>query len=244
MMILPAAVSQAANTPITSVSITVTVPKSGETTATKPGITLPSGSHYELVGAYWISDDYIDELASNVTFEAGKVYNIGIILRAETGYTFDSPTLQATNATRANDFTGSTSGEAFIFVVKVTALPSGSEPQPSEPQPSEPTEKVTLSKLKSVKLTAVSAKKIKVTWKKLTAKQRKKIKQIQIQVSTDKNFTKIVKKKTLSSKKTSWTIPGLKKNTKYYVRIRAYTKDGNVINVSKWVTKNKKTKKN
>ena len=104
-------------------------------------------------------------------------------------------------------------------------------------------EKVTLSKLKSVKLTAVSAKKLKITWKKLTSKERKKIQKIQIQVSTDKKFTKIVKKTLLKSTKTSWTIPGLKKNTKYWVRIRAYTKSGNVINVSKWIVKSKKTKK-
>ena len=115
------------------------------------------------------------------------------------------------------------------------------DPNPS-PNP-EPGEKVSLKKLKSVKHTAVSAKKLKITWKKLTGKERKKIQKIQIQVSTDKKFTKIVKKTLLKSTKASWTIPGLKKNTKYWVRIRAYTKSGNVINVSKWIVKSKKTKK-
>ena len=108
---------------------------------------------------------------------------------------------------------------------------------------SEPAENVCLSKPKSVKLTAVSAKKIKVSWKKLSAKDKKKIKKIQIQVSLDKSFSKLVKEKIVSSGKTSWTIPGLKKNTKYYVRIRAYTKSGNELKVSKWVVKSKKTKK-
>ena len=121
------------------------------------------------------------------------------------------------------------------------------DPDPSpDPNPSpnpDPVEKVSLKKLKSVKLTAVSAKKLKIAWKKLTGKERKKIQKIQIQVSTDKKFTKIVKKTLLKSTKTSWTIPGLKKNTKYWVRSRAYTKSGNVINVSKWIVKNKKTKK-
>ena len=115
------------------------------------------------------------------------------------------------------------------------------DPNPS-PNP-EPVEKVTLKKLKSVKLTAVSAKKLKIAWKKLTGKERKKIQKIQIQVSTDKKFTKIVRKTLLKSTKTSWTIPGLKKNTKYWVRVRAYTKSGNVINVSKWIVKSKKTRK-
>ena len=43
--------------------------------------------------------------------------------------------------------------------------------------------------------------------------------------------------------KASYIIKSLKKNTKYWVRIRAYKKSGNIIYVSKWVTKNKKTKK-
>ena len=109
--------------------------------------------------------------------------------------------------------------------------------------PAGPTEKVTLSKLKSVKLTALSAKKLKVTWKKLSSKDQKKIQKIQIQYSTDKTFKTGVKTKWAKKGKTSYTISGLKKNTKYWVRIRAYKKEGNTIFVSKWITKNKKTKK-
>ena len=104
-------------------------------------------------------------------------------------------------------------------------------------------EQVTLKKLKSVKLKAVSAKKLQISWKKLSKKEKKQIKKIHVQVSTDKNFTTIVKEKFLKNSKSSWTIPGLKKNTKYWVRIRAYTKDGKFTYVSKWITKNKKTKK-
>ena len=104
-------------------------------------------------------------------------------------------------------------------------------------------EKVTLSKLKSVKLTALSAKKLRVSWKKLSSKDQKKIQKIQIQYSKDKTFKTGVKTKWAKKGKTSYTISGLKKNTKYYVRIRAYKKSGNIIYVSKWITKNKKTKK-
>ena len=105
------------------------------------------------------------------------------------------------------------------------------------------TEKVTLKKLKSVKLKALSAKKIEVKWKKLSKKEQKKIQKIEIQYSTDKNFKTGVKTRWAKKTKASYTIKGLKKNTKYWVRIRAYKKSGNIIYVSKWVTKNKKTKK-
>ena len=106
----------------------------------------------------------------------------------------------------------------------------------------EATEKVTLKKLKSVKLKALSAKKLQLTWKKLSKKDQKKIQKIQIQYSTDKTF-KTYKTKWAKKTKSSVKISGLKKNTKYWVRIRAYKKSGNIIYVSKWVTKSKKTKK-
>ena len=105
---------------------------------------------------------------------------------------------------------------------------------------------VPLASLKKIgikKITAVSKKKLKVEWKKLSAKDRKKIQYIQVQVSTSKNFTKIVKQKKVKSSKTSCTISGLKKNTKYYVRIRAYTKSGKNVSISAWTVKSKKTKK-
>ena len=104
-------------------------------------------------------------------------------------------------------------------------------------------ESQTLKKLKSVKLKAVSKKKIQVSWKKLSSKDRKAVKKIQIQVSTDPSFQTILKTKLVSSKKTSCTISSLKKKTKYYIRIRAYTEKDGLKYVSEWVTKSKKTKK-
>ena len=229
MMLIPAAVSQAEETPITSISLTVTVPTAGETAATRPKVTVPSGSPYVVYAANWISDDYNDGLPENYVFEAGKVYNILLsLITASNDYVFQSPTFHITNGTFASIYNGIMSPGNMSIVLKVT-IPF--------------IEKVNLSKPKSVRVKSVSAKKLEVTWRKLSAKDRKKIRQFEIQVSTDKQFTKIVRKKLVSSKKTSWTIPGLKKNTKYYVRIRAYTKSGNFINMSKWVVKSKKTKK-
>ena len=112
-----------------------------------------------------------------------------------------------------------------------------------EPDPG-PLEQGGLKKLSKVKASAVSAKVIRIEWQKLSSKDRKKAKKIEIQVATDKAFTNIVKKKTLNSSKTSWTVSGLTKNRKYYIRIRTFTRKGNVTYVSPWVTKNAKTKRN
>ena len=121
--------------------------------------------------------------------------------------------------------------------------------QPDQPQEEQVRERITLKKkVKSVKAKALSKNKIKVTWKKLSSKYRKKAKMIEIQVSTDKDFTNIVKTKVLKSSKTSYTASGLTKNTRYYIRIRVYnthyeTIDTIIKEVSPWVTKHAKTKR-
>ena len=134
-----------------------------------------------------------------------------------------------------------TAGDTVSEPIKEPKPDPSPEPQP-EPEP-QSDEQITLKKLKSVKLKAVSKKKIQVSWKKLSSKDRKKIKKIQIQVSTDPEFKTILKEKFVSSKKTSYTVGGLKKNTKYYIRVRAYTEKDGIKNVSEWVKKSKKTKK-
>lgn len=93
--------------------------------------------------------------------------------------------------------------------------------------------------LKTVKILKPKAAKKSATikWKKVTKKNLKKIKKIEIQYSTDKNFKKGVKKKYVSAMKTSYKVKGLKKGKKYYVRIRAYTKKNGVVHVSKWSSK-------
>ena len=233
MMIIPTSFSLAVDDAVIStISVSVTAPKAGATTATDPVVTVSTSSHCRLDGAFWIADDYIDTLPPNITFEAGKVYNIGIVCQANEGYTFNAPKIQASGAVVAADFSpqvfNDSQRQMVAFVVKVTAQPA---------------EKVTLKKLKSVKLKALSAKKLEISWKKLSKKEQKKIQKIEIQYSTDKTFQTGMKTKWAKKTKSSYTIKGLKKNTKYYVRIRAWKKDGNIIYVSKWVTKNKKTKK-
>ena len=90
--------------------------------------------------------------------------------------------------------------------------------------------------LKAVKILKPKAAKKSATikWKKISKKDLKKIKKVEIQYSTDKNFKNDVKSKYPSAKKTSYKIKGLKKGKKYYVHIRAYTKSGGVVHVSKW----------
>lgn len=76
-------------------------------------------------------------------------------------------------------------------------------------------------------------KKIEVTWKKL-----KGVTGYEVQYSTNKDFKKGVHtKKVTGAVKVKVTIKGLKKNKKYYVRIRTYKKVGGKKYVSKWSKK-------
>ena len=95
------------------------------------------------------------------------------------------------------------------------------------------------------KVTATSKKKIKVEWQKLSKKEIKKVKYIEVYVSTDKNFETIVGYKQVSPKKSSVTIKDLQKNTKYYVRIRTIGEnEEGVMIFSPWSSVKKvKTKK-
>ncbi len=92
---------------------------------------------------------------------------------------------------------------------------------------------VKISKPKAAK------KKITVKWKKVSKKNLKKISGIQIQVSTDPNFSTILKTVPAGKKKTSKVIKGLQSKTTYYVRIRACAA-GN--HVSDWKSKSVKVK--
>lgn len=249
IMLLPAVVSQADDSNIISeVTVFVTVPKAGTTAETPPEVSVPSGSPYSVITNVWAAADKKGGLPATAVFESGKKYAYFLILQRTEGYSFASPCIinvidRNTHQPLYIDLMNASAVYLFFFA-EFTVPPAVSKPDPKpDPVPEGPTEKVTLSKLKSVKLTAVSAKKLKVSWKKLSSKDRKKIKKIEIQYSTDKKFKNNVKSKFVSSGKTSYTISGLKKNTKYYVRVRAYTRSGQVINLSKWVTKNQKTRK-
>ena len=90
---------------------------------------------------------------------------------------------------------------------------------------------VKISKPKAVKRAVT------VKWKKVSKKNKKKIKGIEIQIGTDRQFNNIVKSVTAGKGKTSKKIKGLKSKTKYWVRIRAYKYSGKVKHVSAWKIK-------
>lgn len=75
-------------------------------------------------------------------------------------------------------------------------------------------------KVKITKAKNVKTKKLTVKWKKTS-----KAKGYQIQIASNKKFTKGKKTKTLS--KTTYSFKKLKKNKYYYVRVRAYAYDSN-----------------
>ena len=81
---------------------------------------------------------------------------------------------------------------------------------------------------------AAGSKSLTAKWKKLSKKNQKKVKGIEIQVAQNKKFTKNVKtvrvKKGASSKK----INKLAKKKTYYVRIRTYQKKKGVTTVGPW----------
>ena len=94
------------------------------------------------------------------------------------------------------------------------------------------TEKITISKKPSIKKPSATKNKITVNWKHFThtskkaRKKWKKIKKVQVQCATDKDFKNIVKTATVSKSKTEKEIKGLKKKTKYYVRVRYFDGTG------------------
>ena len=106
------------------------------------------------------------------------------------------------------------------------------------------TEKVALENVKNIKLKLYNKTYVRVTWIKLTNKQRKKIKNIEIQLSTDKSFRKDVHIVRMKSGKTKYVFKKLKKKKTYYIRVRTYTDQGNIRYVSRWCARRKiKTKK-
>lgn len=97
--------------------------------------------------------------------------------------------------------------------------------------------KITLKKTKA-KLSSVKKTSMKVSWKKVSNASG-----YQIQYSTSSKF-KNAKTVKVSAKKSSTTIKKLKKNKKYYVRVRSYNKSSGKTVYSSWSSKvSKKTKK-
>lgn len=103
--------------------------------------------------------------------------------------------------------------------------------------------------LPKVKIKKPSAKKTSITvkWTKLNKKQLKKSKatHYEIWVSESSSYPAgaTTKEKIVKKSKSSWTCKGLKKNKKYYVKIRAIKYVGGAKHVGKWKQKTIKTKK-
>ena len=96
----------------------------------------------------------------------------------------------------------------------------------------------TIKDLPAVKMSKPKASKkaITVKWKKISKKNKKKIKGIEIQYSLD-GFKTIAGTKYAKKTKTSYKIKGLKSRRKYWVRIRTYKNTSEGKHVSDWKTK-------
>lgn len=90
--------------------------------------------------------------------------------------------------------------------------------------------KITVKSTALKKVVNKKNKKIEVTWRKI-----KGVTGYEVQYSTYSNFKKGVRTKRITgASKGKVTITGLKKNKKYYVRVRAYKKVNGKKYVSKW----------
>ena len=263
MFVIPSAVALAASEPIAEVKINLTIPEAGKMVADYYPVPLTfssteSFSLYQSMFAYLKTEglrpgqNKFQYLPGDHVFTAGEEMFVWFDLSAKSQYRFTESTKFTVNTKNVTVFEHQVKDDgSMAFITLKFYIPGADpDPQPSQPtepteptEPTQPTEKVTLSKLKSAKLKALSTNKIKITWKKLSKKEQSKIQKIEIQYSTDKTFKTGVKTKWVKKTKNSYTIKGLKKNTKYWVRIRVYKKGGNIIYVSKWVKKNKKTLK-
>lgn len=104
------------------------------------------------------------------------------------------------------------------------------------------------SSIPKVKASKPATKKATVTakWKKLNKKQLKKSKatHYEVWICENKGFAKgLTKEKIVKKGKASVKFTGLKKNTKYYVQVRAIKYVNGVKHVGKWSQKKIKTKK-
>ncbi len=95
-----------------------------------------------------------------------------------------------------------------------TTSPDGVTPTPT-------VKPVTVSKVEISAAKRTAKKKAVVKWKKVAGASG-----YQITYATTRSFKKATTK-TISAKKVSYTLTKLKKNTKYYVKVRAYKKNGN-----------------
>ena len=182
IMIIPAAVSTAAANPgISSVSVSFTPPKAGTRASVRPSAQTPSGLNYtyNAGSSYWFDANTLQQLPSSAVLQAGKKYFARLCIEPkDSGDCFDDDVQVICTGSGITKVTVQR-GRAQLFVHAYFT------PQPVE--------KVALKKIQNVRLKSPKKGRIDVSWKQLTAKQRKKTSKIQIQYSQIKTFTKNVK---------------------------------------------------
>ena len=188
--------------------------------------------------------DYYVGMSSNGTTENGDkaivtmtgsdISNLDIA--ADSPTTFDINSSDATDDTVVSYYDGNGFTEKKYSDKSDSDAPSGSTPAPVVNPVSPVTTSAEIIDLPAVKISkpAAAKKTAAVKWKKVSKKNLKKIKKVQIQYSMDKTFNTGVKTKFANPKKKSVKIKKLKSGKKYYVRIRAYKSIGGAVHVSKW----------
>lgn len=141
---------------------------------------------------------------------------------------------------KRNDTSSKISTYKLTQNVTLFALWKASDVKPSVPadvKPSVPADKITITKTPSgVKAKAAKKGKATLTWKKFKQTKKtkaiwKRIKNVEVQYSTDKTFRTGVISKKLGKKKTKLNVKKLKAKTTYYFRVR-YVEGP--YKVSKW----------
>ena len=208
-------------------------------------------------GHIW-NNDYTVDIAATCTQDGKESIHCSICNEVKensartikaTGHTFGSwTTTKATTEINAGEQTrtclvcGFTETQA-IPKITPSDTPSTTDVTPPSPEPivdptnsAAPATSAEIADLPKVKITKPKAAKKSATikWKKVSKKNQKKIAKIQIQYSLDKMFKTGLKTVTAKKTATSKVIKKLKSKKTYYVRIRAYTKSGGKVHISKW----------
>lgn len=193
---------------------------------------------------YYCKEVYIPDYGWRVAFESKS----GEVMQLETG-TSDAEMYLKKGSNKVGVYiSGRKDVDPFILTVNVvdtsgsggssdskdssaSGSSSGSGSSAGKTADNSSAKAVSVVKAKSVKAKK-SGKTIKVSWKKLTKKQQKKVNKIQIQYSTKKNFKKS-KSVYVKKSKASYKIRNLKKKT-YYIRVRNIRKSDGKTYKSKW----------
>ena len=155
--------------------------------------------------------------------------------------------LESTSAIESTTATESTSSSESTTAAESTAAPSVDPTVAPSVAPTVKPSETTPKAGDRIDPKQPNTKIKKITFKKKSLKIKlKKVKGVsgyQIQVATNKKFTKNKKNiTTKSNKKVTVIFKKLKAKKKYYIRVRTYKKSGGTTSYSKWSKKKGKTK--